>query len=286
MSIEGFISHQLSNKAARNLLSLMYKDNRLYTLIFGRLKGAKLLYRKDVNLRVMLGLWEMDSISMLMRVFNHFEMLGKDLIVADIGANIGYYSMFFSRYLSPQSRIFAFEPSTSILPLLKKNIEVNKIRNVDIQDLACSNHTGTEEFFIGQHHHQSSLVGDWSRNSTVGTRAIVNTTTLDDFFAEQNNHKYPDLIKMDIEGGGVFALKGCDQCIVRKRPFIIIESHTPSEDQAIIDVLQKYNYEALRVDTDKWVLNKKANYKDKSGVWGTMLLVPAEKRKGFSERSL
>ena len=284
MNIRGFISRNLSSDAVKKLLSLRFKEDHFYKLIFGHLKGSKLLYRKDVNFHAILGLWEMDSISVLLRLFKKFNLTGKKLVIADVGANIGYYSMFFSKYLAPDSRIFAFEPSSSILSVLKRNIDINEIKNVTILDKAVSDHTGSEEFFIGAHHHQSSLIGDWADNNTVGTKTSVDTITLDDFFAIHNQHEYPDIIKMDIEGGGTFALKGCNECIVQKRPFILIECHTPDEDQAVIELLKKYNYEAYRIDTGKWVTNKTVNYTDQAaGVWGTMMLLPAEKKKIFSE---
>jgi FkbM family methyltransferase len=283
MNIRGFISRQLSSNTVKRLLSFKYKEGRVYTLIFGHLRGSKLLYRKDVNYHAILGLWEMDSIALLQRLFKQYNLNGQNLIIADVGANIGYYSMYFSKYLGQGAQIFAFEPSTSILPVLKKNVDVNGINNVTILEQACSNHTGVEEFFIGAHHHQSSLIGDWANNSTVGTKASVATITLDDYFFNYNKQQYPDIIKMDIEGGGTYALKGCDVCITSKRPFILIECHTPDEDQAVIDLLKKYNYDALRVDTNKWVIHKDVNYTDKDGVWGTMLLIPSEKRKDFGQ---
>jgi hypothetical protein len=88
---------------------------------------------------------------------------------------------------------------------------------------------------------------------------------------------------MDIEGGGSLALLGCNECITNKRPFILMECHTPDEDQAVITLLKKYNYEAFRVDTGKWVKNKEVNYTDREGVWGSMLLLPAEKKKTFTD---
>ena len=95
----------------------------------------------------------------MLRLFRKFELTGKKLIIADVGANIGYYSMFFSKYLAEGSEIFAFEPSSSIITILRQNMEINGIKNVVILDKAVSDHTGTEEFFIGAHHHQSSLIG-------------------------------------------------------------------------------------------------------------------------------
>jgi hypothetical protein len=117
----------------------------------------------------------------------------------------------------------------------------------------------------------------------VGTKTSVDTITLDNFFSLYYEHKYPDIIKMDIEGGGSLALLGCNACITSKRPFILMECHTPDEDQAVISLLKKYNYDAFRVDTGKWVKNKEVNYTDREGVWGSMLLLPAEKKKTFTD---
>ena len=63
MNIRKYISRQLSSKTVRNLLSLKYKDNHSYKLIFGHLKGSNMVYRSDINFHAILGLWEMDSIT-------------------------------------------------------------------------------------------------------------------------------------------------------------------------------------------------------------------------------
>ncbi len=158
---------------------------------------------------------------------------------------------------------------------------INNITNVKVLDLACADHTGNEEFFVAEHHHESSLVREWSNNATTATKTVVSVITLDDFFEKFNQSGYPDLIKMDIEGGGIYALKGCVRCITNKRPFILIESHNQAEDQAVCHVLQQYNYEAFRVTNDKWILHKDRDYNDPDGVWGTMLLMPAERKADY-----
>ncbi len=114
MNIRSYISRQLSSKTVRRILSLKYKDNHSYKLLFGHLKGSKMIYHSDTNFRLILGLWEMDSITVMLRLFRKFELTGKKLIIADVGANVGYYSMFFSKYLAEASEIFAFEPSSSV----------------------------------------------------------------------------------------------------------------------------------------------------------------------------
>jgi len=267
----------------RNTLSLWFREDHFYKIPFGAIRGMKLYYRKDINFHATMGVWEKESMRALRKVFYRFGLNQPDKVIADVGANIGYYSLFFSKYLDPSTQIFAFEPSVSILTVLRKNLMINNISNVKVLELACADHTGNEEFFLGEHHHESSLLKEWSTNATAGTKTMVASVTLDYYFETYNQSRYPDLIKMDIEGGGIYALKGCVNCIGSKRPFIIIESHNPAEDQAVSHVLLEYNYEAFRVTNDKWVINRDTHYPDPDGVWGTMLLMPSELKADFAQ---
>jgi FkbM family methyltransferase len=275
------VNLQFNSAILRNLLSLRFRESKFYTIPFGAIRGSKLYYRKDINFHAMIGVWEKESLQVLEKIFYRFGLNQPDKVIADVGGNIGYYSIFFSKYLDPSTKIFVFEPSLEILPVLRKNIMINNISNVKVLDLAVADHTGRDEFFIAEHHHQSSLLKDWSKNATTGTKTVVATITLDDFFEKFNQGRFPDLIKMDIEGGGIYALKGCTKCITRNRPFILIESHNKGEDRAVSFVLQQFNYEAFRVTNDKWIIHKENDFNDPDGVWGTMLLMPAEKKADF-----
>jgi FkbM family methyltransferase len=276
----------LISTISRRFFSIIFRDGKYYKVRFGKLRGLKSYYRQGINYNTIIGLYEMDSLKMLDKIILEFGLDRKDIVVADVGSNLGYYSMFFSKKLSSKSKIYAFEPSVSILDVLRKNIEINKLANVEIVEAACSETVGNVEFFIGQNHYTSSMLGTWAGNATTGTLVKVRSTSIDYFFGKEGIGKYPDLIKMDIEGAGVFALKGCDRCLQQKRPLILIESHTPDEDEAIGGLLRNYNYEAFRINNGKWILNNDKNYLDADGVWGTMVLVPSEKKGYFLQRNL
>src|SRR5690606_32260101 len=52
-------------------------------------------------------------------------------LIVDCGANIGLSTLYFkSQY--PQSRIIAFEPDKQNIELLKHNIAINKLENIQI----------------------------------------------------------------------------------------------------------------------------------------------------------
>src|SRR5512138_2867115 len=54
------------------------------------------------------------------------------MVVVDIGANIGYYTLLFARLVGPQGRVIAFEPDPATFALLKKNVDSNQHRNVEL----------------------------------------------------------------------------------------------------------------------------------------------------------
>ncbi len=281
MNFKRIVSLEFGIPVLRRILKKVYREGHYYKVRFGKLRGLKSYYRKDINFHTLIGFWETDSINLLDKVIRQFGWKGKNIVVADVGANMGFYSMYFSKHLSPSARIYAFEPSASILDVLKKNIEINHCKNVEIVEAACTEGTGTVDFYIGEDHHSSSMLERWGNNSSTGTLTKVNSISLDDFFGSERIGEYPDLIKMDIEGAGVWALKGCDKCLKIKRPLMLMESHTAAEDDAIGYVLSNYEYEALRISTNKWIVHKDRNYEDPDGVWGKMLMIPAEKMLTF-----
>lgn len=282
MRLKKILRLEFNSQILRFVLRMFYREGDYYRVLWGPLRGFKLYYRRDVNFHVMLGLWERDSFEVLMKLINHFGLNKKGMVIADVGANIGYYSLFFSRYMQPDTKIVAFEPSVSIQDVIKKNLSINQIPNVKLVNMACTDKSGEIIFYLGKHHHESSILGSWAENDVKGVRTIVKSTSLDEYFYKGDPKLLPDLIKMDIEGGGVYALKGSDKCIAEKRPFILIESHTPDEDMAISNVLLQHNYHAFRINTKQWVKKRSINYVDRDGVWGTMLLVPAELKDKFA----
>jgi FkbM family methyltransferase len=228
----------------------------------------------------MLGFWESETFSLLDRVFSNPSLIDQSSVICDIGANIGYYSLWFAKKLSSRAEIFAFEPAANILPMLRKNLALNGGRMIEVVEQACSDASGVVEFFISDHHHCSSLNQDWARNGGPDepVQVTVRSTTLDDFFAARGRTG-PDFIKMDIEGGGVFALRGADTCFSRKRPLALIESHTPAEDAAISAVMLTHEYQAFRLNDRRWVVERGETHPNPVGVWGTLLLCPTETRR-------
>jgi FkbM family methyltransferase len=147
----------------------------------------------------------------------------------DIGAHIGYYSA----YLSPRVRqVFAFEPDPRNFPGLRANAQL--AGNMEIIEMAVSSRNGSSALFVGQESSVSSL------NGVKGEKSIpVKTITIDSFVTQHPNIRI-GLIKIDIEGYDLEALRGMQETIARDQPLILTECEQSRE---LFELCKQWNYE-------------------------------------------
>ncbi len=142
-------------------------------------------------------------------LFTRFASPEQDFL--DIGAHIGYYSV----YLAPRvRRVYAFEPDERNLPALRSNAALSA--NIEIVQKAVSSHDGVAEFTVGH----GSEVG--TLEAEGGPTVSVPTITVDTF-VDQRPEINIGLIKTDIEGHDIQALKGMERTVVRFQPLIVSE---------------------------------------------------------------
>ena len=148
-----------------------------------------------------------------------------DMRIFDIGANIGYYAIMESKLLASEGRILAIEPSPSNYKLLKKNLELNELNNVEAMLGAVSDTVGTAKIHLS---HQSNLNTFHNVGSGVqhlsGEQIDVETHTVPSLASA---YFQPDLIRMDVEGHEVSVINGALKAIAanKMRPDIIFETH-------------------------------------------------------------
>jgi len=92
--------------------------------------------------------------------------LRPDAVAIDIGANIGYYTLLFSRLVGPSGVVYSVEPSPSIREDLKMNIVLNAAMNIQVVPCGIASESGTKEFYlskrgnIGASHFSTPASGD------------------------------------------------------------------------------------------------------------------------------
>jgi FkbM family methyltransferase len=153
------------------------------------------------------------------------DLIEEGMVILDIGANIGYYSLFAAKLVGEKGTVFAFEPAPDNFALLVKNIELNGFSNIIPVQKAVSSKTGRGRLFL------SSDPVLHSMHQHNGKRSIeVEVTSIDEFI--ENRNCPVDLIKMDVEGLEMRALEGMLETIKRNPNLKIITEFSP-------DCLQK-----------------------------------------------
>ena len=90
------------------------------------------------------------------------ELFGQEIkegmCVVDIGANIGYYALQEARLVGEAGRVIAIEPVPDNFVRLKRNVERNGCRNVELRQAAIGNENGTAKIYISRESNWSSLI--------------------------------------------------------------------------------------------------------------------------------
>ncbi len=252
----------------KNVLRSILKMLGVNQVLTGKNKGFKMTYSDTLNLDMLLGLHEPNTFE----VFDLFVKPG--MVVADVGANIGYFTRFLSQKAGTKGQVHAFEPIPQTFAMLKDTSKLNKLENVTLVNKAVSDKVGSVTMFLSHTHYMASLDSSWAGKE--GGETEVPCTTLDAYF--ETLGKYPDFIKMDIEGGGVYALKGMKNCIAKNAPILMLESHTREEDLAIGEVLSIQGYESYRIGDPTPIEHFDQPYTDPLGVYGTVIAIPTSRK--------
>ncbi|HOI60829.1 Methyltransferase FkbM domain protein [anaerobic digester metagenome] len=156
----------------------------------------------------------------------------------DIGANVGYYTLFASTLVGDSGRVISFEPEPENMRMLVVHTTINKCTNVTPVRKALSDMPGIVRF-DGTAHTMCKFSDDGNIE--------VECTTLDAFI--QDSGISPDILKMDVEGAEVRALRGADACLSEIRPEIILSVHDGLLDKCRA-ILSAYDYSIEQLSPD------------------------------------
>lgn len=132
----------------------------------------------------------------------------------DIGANIGVWSYWLSKY---SKQVESFEPNPKIFNVLK-NI---KIKNVNAYNIALSNRSGVADLLVPKGSKGFSNQGASLSNIKVGGEhksVSVISKCLDDY-----NFSNVSFIKIDVEGHEHEVIEGATATINKFKPTMVIE---------------------------------------------------------------
>ncbi len=208
-------------KALRwDYLRKYHPSKPLITPLDGCLKVR--IYPKDVIGRYIYidGVFERDC-SDFVKAF-----LRPGMIAFDIGANLGQYTVLAAHRVGQQGQVHSFEPCERMFHELEFNVGLNGLSHIcTLNRVAVSNTVGVAT--LSRYEEGAEVYGSLGAHKRSEAEVVghedVQIITLDDYIEEKAIDRV-DLIKMDIEGAELLALKGAQNLLSRDdAPTILLE---------------------------------------------------------------
>jgi FkbM family methyltransferase len=200
-----------------------------------------------------------------------FEKMAQDsMVVVDIGANIGYYTLIAAKLVGNKGIVYAFEPEPSNYKLLCENIAINGYANIVPIQKAVSNTTGKATLYVDK------AIGDVSSfakdNVLTHSKNVdcleVETITLDDFFERTVGDDRIDLMKIDVEGAEELVIDGAERVLRNNRLKIFMEfmpdqlTKAGTDPLKLLYKLQNYGFAIKLLNDGKQVLEPVENVEE------------------------
>jgi FkbM family methyltransferase len=170
------------------------------------------------------------------------QLVKSGMTVLDVGGHVGYYTRMTSQLVGDSGRVIAFEPHPRNNAMLNRN--TGHLKNVIIEQVALGDQEGIAELYdylmmsaSGSLHFdekirdvQRAQMSDWD----VAPRAkdfepqkySVRLARVDDILAKHNIQKV-DVVKMDIEGAEMGALRGMKNTIASSPNLALVMEYNP-----------------------------------------------------------
>ena len=182
------------------------------------------------------------------------QLIQPGMVILDVGAHVGYYTRLFAALTGAGGRVIAFEPHPRTHQALQGNLR--RLPNVTALQVAVAETAGAAELYdylmmsaSGSLHYDASMAAlqqAQMNESDVAPRRQggfemqkyrVETVTIDQCLLEMGIER-ADLVKMDIEGAEMNALRGMKRTIAHSPKLYLIMEYNPH-------ALQAFGYEPI-----------------------------------------
>ena len=159
------------------------------------------------------------------------------MTIYDIGAQAGFYTLFFSRLAGDRGKVYAFEPCAYEARFLIDHVRLNHLDNVRVVQAA-----------VGEKRELLSMSSDRGMcENRLGddpdATLIVPTISLDD-----SGLPAPDLIKMDVEGAESAVLRGAQRTLQDAAPVLFVALHGDRQRKACATIFRDAGYSIHDLD--------------------------------------
>ena len=146
------------------------------------------------------------------------RLITPGMVILDIGAQRGYFTLLSSKLSGNSGRVYAFEPFAPVFTELRQNVERNSgSENIVLVQKGAGAVTKSQSYFI-----PSASIFPVKHEDVHADSHLVSTidiVRLDDYFRDMISPI--DFVKIDIEGAELQALDGMQE-IIRRNPSLVL----------------------------------------------------------------
>lgn len=191
------------------------KERKALRIRGGLNRGLRMNLRLRHQTQLLLGLYETETFPFFRKLQNHVAS------GIDVGANEGYYTLFFA-LRSSANNVIAFEPLEWLDEIIHGNLTLN------------SPDPNTAVTVIPK---------------LVGASVTSDTTALD---AYRGDIALPCFIKVDVDGPEADVLRGAEELLATNASYWLIETHSESAEDECIEILKTANYFTEIIPNARW----------------------------------
>lgn len=147
------------------------------------------------------------------------DLLPEGGVFLDIGAHVGHYTL---RAAVKASKVIAVEPNPATASRLRDNIALN-VGKIGQQKVLIHQLAAWDKIERLQLESETGHERDGSTKVVPGADGTVTGLPLDKILSSEPRI---DLVKMDVEGADLHALRGMAQTLARLHPVMVIEDHS------------------------------------------------------------
>ena len=171
----------------------------------------------------------------------------------DIGANVGYHTVLAKELVGSSGSVHSFEPLPKLYSELNRNVQLNSYTNVFLNQIALHREKANINIYLpGTGNNGTGSI--FERDHHTGGSLSCPAISLD-MYLRSRYVKNLRLIKIDIEGGEIYALEGMSTLLNRTpAPNLILEvipelqKNTSNSRKSIYSILGSFGYQNSPID--------------------------------------
>jgi len=183
------------------------------------------------------------------------RLLQKDMVVLDVGAHVGQYTLIASRLVGERGQVHSFEPDPVTFDWLHTNVRANHLGNVTVTQTAVADEQGPKRLFYSKVRDiGSNSLAEQGNYSRSGRWSIVPCTTLDTYASAKGLSRI-DFIKADVEGAELGMLRGARAILGAAEPPVLLLEFEEERQRAFGSScaelgaeLRSYGYSLWRIE--------------------------------------